>query len=549
MIASRRLAALLVLSGALLAGRPAAAQIRGLSPTPTPPPSPEAPGDPYKRETPYGAFFGYMHSAAHENWAAAAEYLQWPKGAKASPEQMARQLKAVLDERFSGDLEKLSRSPLGDVNDGLSPDLERAGTIVHGDEPVDVLLVRTQPSEGPAIWLVSSQTLREVPGIFRDLRAPELESLMPEALRGSVRGALRTWQLLAFFVFFVVAWLVARLFSFGLLRLIRSAARRRPAAVEAPGLLAPFRPPFALLVGVLLHAFLVSEIGLPLLGRYAYARAVRVVAAAAIGWFFVRLVAFLTSRATMRLLASGQTAASSLTIGRKVLQGLVIVGTALAVLGIFGVNLTATLAGVGIGGIAVAFAAQKSLENLFGGFVVLSDKIVRVGDFVRVGDVLGGIEDVTLYATRIRTLERVVVSIPNGILMTSRIENLSRRDKFLFRHTLGLRFETSSAQLKAVLDGCRAHLAADARIEPGTLSVRFVRLGAYTLDVEVFAYVLVPDWAAFLAAQEELLLALMRVVEEDGSGFAFPTSTTYLASEAKALEPGGSPPRPPSPAR
>ncbi len=467
---------------------------------------------------------------------------------KTPPEDVARQLKAVLDERFSGDLEKLSRSALGNVNDGLSPDLERAGTVVHGDESFDVLLVRTQPPEGPAIWLISSQTLREVPAAFRSLRAPQLDSLMPAPLRRSVGGSLRLWQVLAFFVLFFVAWLLARLLSFGIFRLVRSVVRRRPFAVESPGLLDPFRPPLALLVGVLLHATFVSEIGLPLLGRYSYGRAARVVAVAAIGWFFVRLVAFLTSRATLRLLASGQTAASSLTIGRKVLQGLVITGTVLVILGIFGVNLTATLAGVGIGGIAIAFAAQKSLENLFGGFVVLSDKVVRVGDFVRVGDVLGGIEDVTLYATRIRTLERVVVSIPNGILMTSRIENLSHRDKFLFRHTLGLRFETSDAQLKAVLDGCRTRLAADARVEPGTLSVRFIRVGAYSLDVDVFAYLLVPDWAAFLAAQEDLLLALMRAVEEAGSGFAFPTQTTYLASEAKALEPGGPPAPGPAPA-
>ncbi len=547
MIASRRLAVLLALSGALLAGGPAAAQIPGLSPTPTPTAAaPEAPGDPYKRENPYGSFFGYMHAAARGNWTQAAEYLQWPKSARTPPEEVAKQLKAVLDERFSGDLEKLSRSALGNVNDGLSPDLERAGTVVHGDESFDVLLVRTQPPEGPAIWLVASQTLREVPAAFRSLRAPQLDSLMPAPLRRSVGGSLRLWQVLAFLVFFFVAWLLARLFSFGLLRLIRSVVRRRPSALESPGLLDPFRPPFALLVGVLLHALLVSQIGLPLLGRFSYGRAARVVAAAAIGWFFVRLVAFLTSRATLRLLASGQTATSSLTIGRKVLQGLVITGTVLAILGIFGVNLTATLAGVGIGGIAVAFAAQKSLENLFGGFVVLSDKVVRVGDFVRVGDVLGGIEDVTLYATRIRTLERVVVSIPNGILMTSQIENLSRRDKFLFRHTLGLTYGTTGAQVRAVVDGCRARLAADERVESGTLRISFAKLSAYSLDVEVFAYLLVPNWAAFLGAQQELLLVLMDVVEGAGSAFAFPTSTTYYVAEAKGeAPPSGNPPAKP----
>ena len=257
-----------------------------------------------------------------------------------------------------------------------------------------------------------------------------------------------------------------------------------------------------------------------------------------VGWLFVQIVGFLTSRATMRLLASGQAATSSLTIGRRVLQGIVVLGTAIAALGVLGVNLTATLAGLGIGGIAVAFAAQKSLENLFGGVVVLTDKILRVGDVVKVGTVQGEVEDVTLYATRIRTFERTVVSIPNGMMMTSQIENLSRRDKFLFRHTLGLNFETTAAQMQAVLEACRARLAADPRVEPATARVRFLKLNAYTLDVEVFAYVLAPDWAAYLAVQEELLLALMHAVEGAGSGFAFPTQTTYLASEARALEPG-----------
>jgi MscS family membrane protein len=287
-------------------------------------------------------------------------------------------------------------------------------------------------------------------------------------------------------------------------------------------------------VAVPLHAFFVSRIGLPLLGRYGYGLASRLVVVAAATWILVRLMGFLTSRATMRFLASGRAAASSLTIGRRVLQAVAVLAGLLVALGSLGVHLTATLAGLGIGGLAIAFAAQKSLENLFGGFVVLSDRIL--------GTVQGEVEDVTLYATRVRTLERTVVSIPNGSLLTSQIENLSHRDKFLFRHVLGLRFETTAAQMRAVLDGCRTRLAADSRVESATVRVRFLKLNAYTLDVEVFAYLLVPGWESYLAAQETLLLALMQAVEEAGSGFALPTQTTYLASEAKTIEPGAAPP-------
>jgi MscS family membrane protein len=119
------------------------------------------------------------------------------------------------------------------------------------------------------------------------------------------------------------------------------------------------------------------------------------------------------------------------------------------------------------------------------------------------------------------------------MMMTSQIENLSRRDKFWFRHLLGLRFETTAAEMQAVLEGCRKRLASDPRVESGTIRVRFLKVNAYTLDVEVFAYLLVPDYTTFLAVQEELLLALMQVVEDAGSGFAFPTQMTYVAGESE----------------
>ena len=524
---------------ALLAASPIEAQIPGLPASPTP--ATDITGDPYKRETPYGAFLGFMRAAARENWTTAAEYLQWPKGSRTSREEMARQLKAVVDERFTGNLERLSRTPLSSVDDGLGPGFEQAGTIIGpGEESFVVLLVRTQPAEGPPIWLVSSQTLREVPATFADLSVPEMDQIMPSPLRRQIGGRYRLWQMLALLILLPMAWLGGRLLVYTASGLITRLASRRPHLAALRDGLASFRALFAILLAIPIHALFVDRIGLPLLGRYAYARGLRLAFVCAVGWFLVRLIDFLTSRAAMRLAASGQAAASSLTIGRSVLQGVVVAGAALTALGVLGVNLTTTLAGLGIGGLALAFAAQKSLENIFGGVVVLTDKIVRVGDFITVGAVQGAVEDVTLYATRIRTVERAVVSIPNGLMMASQIENLSRRDKFLFRHTLGLTFETSSAQLQAVLDGCRARLAQDPRVEASTARVRFLRLNAYSLDVEVFAYVMVPDWAAFLAAQEDLLLALMNIVERAGSGFAFPTQTTYLASEAAALEPGAS---------
>ena len=524
---SRTLLLAVVLVGPI---SPALAQLLPL-PSPTPAAGIEPVGDPYRRETPYGAFFGYMRAAQRGNWTLAGEYLQWPKSGRTSQDALARELKAVLDQRFVGDLEKLSRSPAGDLNDALTAELERVGQIENGDESFDLLLVRTTPVEGPPIWLVSSQSLREIPAAFKGLKGPTIDQDMPAVLRRPV-GGLQLWQLLAFLLLIPTLYGASRLFVGAAFRLLDRVFKRRPSWTRVRTGIGRFRAPLAFLLALPLHRLCVSRLGLPLLNRYGYARLLMLAFIFGASWLLLRLVDFFNLRATLNLIAEGATATSSLTIARRMLRGVVIAVAALFALASFGVNLTATLAGLGIGGVALAFAAQKSLENLFGGFVVLSDKIIRVGDTVRIGTAVGDIEDVTLYATRLRAFDRSVVTIPNGTLITAQIENWSRRDKFWFHPTLGLVYETTAEQMRAVLENLRARLESDLRVEKGTMRVRFVRLNSSSLDVEVFAYLLVPDYTTFLAVQEELLLMLLDVVEKAGTCLAFPSQTTYVAGES-----------------
>jgi MscS family membrane protein len=194
----------------------------------------------------------------------------------------------------------------------------------------------------------------------------------------------------------------------------------------------------------------------------------------------------------------------------------------------FGVNVTATLAGLGIGGLVLAFAAQKSLENVFAGLAMLADKPLAVGDTCRIAGQLGEVEDVTLWATRVRTNERTVVSIPNGAVMAGQIENLTRRDKFWFHPTIGLAYETTAAQMRQVLEGIRYLLEVEARVETEGSRARFARLGASSLDIDVFAYVRIGTYAEFLGVQEELLLRILDIVERAGTSVAFPTQTVHV---------------------
>jgi MscS family membrane protein len=217
---------------------------------------------------------------------------------------------------------------------------------------------------------------------------------------------------------------------------------------------------------------------------------------------------------------------------RRVIDGLVLFVGLIFGLQYFNVNVTAVLAGLGVGGIAVALAAQKTLENIIAGVSLIADQALRVGDFVNLGDIQGTVEGIGLRSSRIRTLDRILASVPNGQLASIRIENLSSRDKFWFHPLIGLRHETTPTQLRAVIANIRSLLAERADVDPMSVRVRFVRFGPYSLDVDTFAYVFAHDWNEFLAIQEELLFRIMSTVHDADAAFAFPSQILYFKAEA-----------------
>src|SRR5438552_11371261 len=168
----------------------------------------------------------------------------------------------------------------------------------------------------------------------------------------------------------------------------------------------------------------------------------------------------------------------------------------------FGVNPTAALAGLGVGGIGVALAAQKTLENVIGGISLIADQAVPVGDILKLGDISGTVEDVGLRSTRIRTLERTLVSLPNGQIANMKLETISVRDKFWFHPVIGLRYETTPVQLRTILSNFRESLRRHPNVDPSSVRVRFIRFGAFSLDVDIFAYASADDWSNFLEIQE-----------------------------------------------
>jgi MscS family membrane protein len=231
-----------------------------------------------------------------------------------------------------------------------------------------------------------------------------------------------------------------------------------------------------------------------------------------------------------------QGAVSIVRLVRRTIDLLLVFGGVLVLLSYFRLNVTAALAGLGVGGIAIALAAQKTLENVIGGISIIADKVVRVGDFLKIGTTMGTVEDVGLRSTRIRTLDRSVVSIPNGQISNERLEDLSGRDKFWFHHMLSLRYETTAGQMRTILDAIRDLLVKHPRVEDDSFRVRFLNFASFSLDVEVFAYISAPEYTDFLEMQEELLLAIMDTVQAAGVRMAFPSQTTYLTTDSPVQE-------------
>ena len=371
--ARRALLALWVLACASALAAAPQLPVPGAGPTPTP--AEEAAADPYGRETPNGCFFGFLHAVEKGAYGNAAEYLQIPDSLRSRREDIAREFQAVLDHRFvSTKLENISRSVRGTMDDGLPPEVERVGEVLGGEGKFDVLLVRRDTPGSPSIWLFSWETIREARRLYGVLGLTEIESRLPEFLVRAHLGSFALWQFLAFLLLLPVLYGVSWLLLVGALALTGLVRRRKIPGEWASAA----RSPGTLLLTLLLHRVAVFWIGMPILYRIYYNRLLYVLLLLALLWLLLRIVDVVDRYLLRRLMPSGGAAARpSLSLGRRALRAGAFLLVVVLALPVFGVNVTATLAGLGIGGLVLAFAAQKSLENVFGGFAMLADKPSR----------------------------------------------------------------------------------------------------------------------------------------------------------------------------
>jgi MscS family membrane protein len=490
---------------------------------------PELPKDPLGRNTPRGAVFGFLSAARKGNSEIAVLYLNTPlRGAGA--QDLARQLAIVLDRRLPARLNSLSDKPEGSIPDPLKPDEDLVGTISTAKGDLDILVERVDRGKLGKTWLFSRQTLKEIPAVFPEIDMPTVEKILPAFLVERRLAKVPLFEWLALFVGMPFLYFLTGLLQ-RLIGLVVGAFRRRllrNADAQNPRLLPP---PLRLLLLALTVRWLISTVGLPLLARQFWSTTSLIIAIAACMWLLILVNGwgerYLVGR---RPDMSGSKAV--LRLARRVVDGLVLFAGLMFTLYHFGINPAAALTGLGVGGIAVALAAQKTLENVIAGISLIVDEAVHVGDTLKVGEIVGTVEDVGLRSTRIRTMDRTMVCVPNSQIANMSLETLSARDRFWFHPVVGLRYETTPFQMRAVTADVHKLLVAHSGLDLSSVRVRFLRLGAFSLEVEIFAYVFARDWGHFLEIQEGLLLRVMEIIQQAGAEIAFPSQTMYVAAHS-----------------
>lgn len=487
--------------------------------------APSPPKDPLGRDTPQAAILQFLEACHARNYTRAMQYLDLRRLTPADRAQngpdLARQLEDLLDDT-PFDITMLSRDPEGDLSDGLSAAQERLDTFQVDAQTIELQLERVELRPGTRVWLVSGDSIPLIPKAHQLVGETPFEKKLPQPLVSTEFLDTPIWRWIFLLGAAVVLWAII-----GLL------VKALPVHFRAFRTVRAFRGPLRL--GLAIAGFRAAlEFAPPAtLSRLFLERALALLFFLALAWAGANLIDIFASRWHSRLDPRAQAVSYSvLPLGRQVVKMLLFLIAILSVVSAWGYNTSTILAGLGVGGLAVALAAQKTIENLFGGISVIGDRPVLVGDFCRFGDRIGTVSHIGLRSTRIRTLDRTVISVPNGQFSAMELENFSARDKIWFHPTLNLRRDTTSEQLMAVLSSVEKILKSHPKVEAGSLPVRLVGLGTYSLNVEVFAYVTTSDYDEFLVLQQQLLLQILQAVEQAGTALAVPVQENVEARRA-----------------
>ena len=443
-------------------------------------------------------------------------------GEQADKEQLAQQLLKVLDAR--GLLVVYSEIP--DTPNYIDSLSGLPQYILFNDLPE--VYLRKVGSE----WLFSESTIEQIPVLYRAIFSSTLEAFidrLPLVAKTEWMG-LYVWQIIGLFVWILLALVIRNLFERILTQYLSGWAKKT--RIEWDNLLLEsVQKPLGLvvLISFLLLSYTNLQFGVSI--NLYLSKILSISLSIAIFWVIYNLIDVFAEYLTH---VTGRTENSLddqlVPLIRKTLRVFIVVLGFIVILQNNGYNVASLIAGLGIGGLAVALAAKDTLANFFGSITIFVDRPFRMGDWIKTSAAEGTIEEVGFRSTRIRTFYNSVVSVPNSILANSEIDNLGMREFRRLKTILNLTYDTSPEQMEAFVEGIKAIVKANSNFRQDYYEIHFHAFGAHSLDVLVYVFFSVPDWSTELQQRHNFLLEILRLAKALKVEFAFPTQTLHIDS-------------------
>ena len=491
-------------------------------------PVPEIPKDALNRETPRGTLSGFISALGQSDYDKAASFLNLsylPKTqANAQGKILAKGLQTLMDNgSWITPASMLSNDPNGKIDDGLPEGVERLGTLKAKEKSADLLAEKITDESGISIWLISTETVKQIPGLVKNLSESRLDRALPDSLLEPKFWGVPLGHWMAMLGVIGAAYILSWGFVWGLAWLTRKFWKNKD--LHKKHVIDAFELPIRLFVAVQIFAIACVQIGISVVARQHFSQITIIVAWVSLALLMWKLIDVIAETSQKKLIEKGKYGAlSGVHFFRRMAKFIFVAIATFVTLDTVGIDVTAGLAALGIGGLALAFGAQKTIENFIGSIMVIFDQPVRIGDYCKVGEIAGTIEDIGMRSTRIRTLDRTVITIPNGDFSAQRIENYAHRDQFRIFTQLDLRMDVSANQLRYLIVEIRSMLYSHPRIDSKSANVKFIGWNDYAAMVEMTAYVVTRNNDDFMEVREDIYLRILDLIAKAGTSLTTPAT-------------------------
>jgi len=472
------------------------------------------PGDEYRRGQPRSSFQGFLSAVKKQDYETATHYLDYrnlPSDVlNVGKEELARQLYVVLSRTIWVDINGISDEPKGDLNEQNVPSYrDLFGNINTKNGSVNLYLQRVPRKEDKVrIWKISNSTIAKIPSLSLEYGYTPLGEWLSKNLPAMSFLGVKLWQWLYFLYMILVFFIAAKILTFSFSHILK---RFKPNVL--PETQQFIEKPLSLLLTVVLLRFFMPEANATHESK-AVAEGATLLTIAWL-WVLFRFVDLMKIKLAERFVEQDKPlAVFLLRPAGTVIKSIIAVVTLLIWFENLGFSATTILAGLGIGGLAIALAAQKTVENIIGAITLYTSAPVKIGDFCRFGKYLGVVEEIGLRATRIRTLDRTVIYIANAKFIDMEIENFSERERIAFRPKIYLVPTCSKANIDALLNSLRKYFSSVDMLSDELQRVHIKACTYKGIELNILLYVKTTSFDVYLNEINQLNLTILLLLEK-----------------------------------